>query len=41
VRGGNDEVSPAQWTTTRRRFRQPVDRRAWIGFRCVYDRDTP
>lgn len=37
VRGGNDEIPIAQWTTTRRRFRLPTDRKPWIGFRCVYD----
>src|SRR5207302_871027 len=38
VRGGNEGLAVAQWTSTRRRFRQPGDRRSWIGFRCVYDR---
>ena len=36
VRGGNDEIAIVQWTTTRRRFRIPTERRAWIGFRCAY-----
>jgi formylglycine-generating enzyme required for sulfatase activity len=37
VRGGNLGVPIVEWTTTRRRFRQPGDRRSWIGFRCAYD----
>jgi formylglycine-generating enzyme required for sulfatase activity len=40
VRGGNDELPLVEWTTTRRRFRRPSERRPWIGFRCVYDRQA-
>ena len=25
------------WTTTRRVFRMPDERRTWIGFRCAYE----
>jgi formylglycine-generating enzyme required for sulfatase activity len=37
VRGGDDRSSAMQWTTTRRRFRIPTERRPWLGFRCAYD----
>jgi formylglycine-generating enzyme required for sulfatase activity len=40
VRGGDDAVPFGGWTTSRRRFRLPGDRRVWIGFRCVYDLPT-
>lgn len=37
VRGGDDSAPVEHWTTTRRRFRLPGERRPWIGFRCAYD----
>ncbi len=36
VRGGHAREATALRTTTVRRFRQPTDRLAWVGFRCVY-----
>ena len=37
VRGGDSRSAATQWTSSRRRFRVPADRRSWIGFRCAYD----
>lgn len=36
ARGGDDALPMARRTTTLRRFRQPVDRLPWVGFRCAY-----
>ncbi len=38
VRGGDSSAPATRWTSAGRRFRVPTDRRAWIGFRCAYDR---
>ncbi len=38
VRGGDERSPIAEWTSSRRRFRLPDDRRSWIGFRCAYNR---
>ena len=37
VRGGDEHARATLWTTTRRRFRVPLERRPWLGFRCAYD----
>lgn len=36
VRGGDEALPAARRTSSLRRFRQPLDRLAWVGFRCAY-----